>query len=276
MPIEYDQLGNVIHGGLEDLSSTARSAAEQSVYENAAKLPPMGERIVPGVPPGAELQIPPQPVVNVTDVQGRQPFDDMRVRILVPPKYISPLTSGGRDELLNLGGIIFPYVPTISCEFKADYTSANPMHSNFAINFYQRSSVTAISISGKFTVENRNDAVVYIATTHLLRSLTRMRSGGANSGDADSGAPPPVCRLYAHGDMMFNNVPVAITSFRMEMPDGVDYFTLTDDPYYGTTAIPMVSTIAISCMPMYSRDEMQAFSVSKYLTAADFRDRGYM
>lgn len=269
MPIEYDQLGNVIQGSLENLGLPPLTDTAKSIVA-------MGERTVPGVAPGAELSIVPQPVVNITDIQGRQPFDDMRVRILVPPKYITLLTSGSRNELLNLGGIIFPYIPQISCEFKADYTSANPMHSNFPVNFYQRSSVSAISISGKFTVENEKDAAVYIATTHLLRSLTRMRSGGASSGDADSGAPPPVCRLHAHGAMMFNNVPVAITSFRMEMPDGVDYFTLTNDPIYGTAAIPMVSTIAITCMPMYSRNEMQAFSVSNYVRTADFRNRGYM
>ena len=273
MPIEYDQLGNVIQGSLDNSNLLGLPPMTKAAQDMVAN---MGQRVVPGVSPGAEKPIPPQPVVNVTDIQGRQPFDDMRVRILVPPKYITPLTSGGKNELLNLSGIIFPYLPQIRCEFKADYASANPMHSNFSVNFYQRSNVSTISISGKFTVENQDDAIVYIATMHLLRALTRMRSGGASSGDADSGAPPPVCRLYAHGDMMFNNVPVAITSFRMEMPDGVDYFTLTDDAYYGTTAVPMISTIAISCMPMYSRDEMQAFSVSKYLTAADFRNRGYM
>lgn len=238
--------------------------------------PMFGERIVPGVAPGAELPIPPEPNINVTDAEGNTPTNDMRVRIKVPPKYISSLTAGSRSELSNLEGIIFPYLPSISCDFKADYTSSNPMHSNFAINFYQRSSIGSISISGKFSVENEKDAVTYIATTHLLRALTRMRSGGASSGDPDSGAPPPICRLFAHGYMMFNNVPVAISSFRQELPDGVDYFTITGHPTYGNTAVPMISTIAVTCTPMYSRDEMQAFSVSKYLNAADFRKRGYV
>jgi hypothetical protein len=148
-----------------------------------------------------------------------------------------------------------------------------PLHSNFPINFYQKSSVGNISISGKFSVESADDADMYISTTHLLKALTRMRSGGNQSGagrgatfsDPDSGAPPPVCRLFAHGEMMLHNVPVAISSYRIELPDSVDYFTLGGNSAYGTTSVPTISTIAITCIPMYSRSEMQRFSVTGYM-----------
>jgi hypothetical protein len=161
------------------------------------------------------------------------------------------------------------------------------MHSNFAINFYQRSSVGPISITGKFSVENEADAGAYISTVHLLKSLTRMRSGGAsNAGagrggntfsDSDSGAPPPVCRLDAHGEMGLNNVPVVISSYRIEMPDNVDYFTLPATSNYGATSVPTVSTIAITCLPMYSRNEMQRFSVTGYLTDSNwYKKQGFI
>jgi hypothetical protein len=229
-----------------------------------------------GLVPGAEK--PQLPLTNtiVIDRRGNKMGRDLRVKLYVPPKYLEPgsLTS----PLIPFGGIIFPYTPTISYEAKADYGASNPMHSNFPINFYQRSSTTAISINGKFTVQNTNDAKIYLATTHLLRSLVRMRSGGTNNGDKDSGAPPPVCRLDGYGFMVLDNVPVVITSYRVEMPDSVDYFTISSK-WIGndsdSSSVPTLSTIAIVCLPMYSREEMQKFSVTGYL-AGRYKNKGFI
>jgi hypothetical protein len=229
-----------------------------------------------GLVPGAEK--PQLPLTNtiVIDRRGNKMGRDLRVKLYVPPKYLEPgsLTS----PLIPFGGIIFPYTPTISYEAKADYGASNPMHSNFPINFYQRSSTTAISINGKFTVQNTNDAKIYLATTHLLRSLVRMRSGGTNNGDKDSGAPPPVCRLDGYGFMVLDNVPVVITSYRVEMPDSVDYFTISSN-WIGndsdSSSVPTLSTIAIVCLPMYSREEMQKFSVTGYL-AGRYKNKGFI
>jgi hypothetical protein len=261
MPSEYDQLGNI--GG---------AVPGTDIYGNpTGEEAPIGERIVPGVPPGAEPQMPEMPQVTFQDINGNLSKDDIRVRILVPPKYITEFLAGPNNELANIGGILFPYTPSISYEAKAEYAEAKPLHSNFSINFYQRSSIGNISISGKFSVENTDDAVIYLSTMHLLKSLTRMRFGL----DSDAGAPPPVCRLYANGDAMLHNVPVAITSYRIEMPDAVDYFTIFQNPRFGTTAVPTISTIAISCIPMYSRNEMQKFSVAAY-NDGSLRKQGYI
>jgi len=223
---------------------------------------PFGEREVPGVPRGAIPTRSPNTVVNYTDANGITLSEFSRVRIRVPLNYLNNYTMGRNSELGKLGGIIFPYTPSISYDVKADYTASNPLHSNFPINFYQRSSVGPISISGKFTVESAEDARVYLATIHLIKALTKMRSGGS-TGDEDSGAPPPICRLDAYGEML-KNVPVVITSLRVELPDSVDYYTTKDD-VTGQTSVPVISTIAITCLPMYSRAEMQSFSVDNYV-----------
>ena len=267
MAIEYDQLGNVIQGDQGDLPlSSARPAGTVK-----SPIVDFGERIVPGVPEGAEPEEPLPPQTTFQDINGNLSKDDLRVRILVPPKYITEFLAGPNNELANIGGILFPYTPSISYEAKAEYAEAKPLHSNFSINFYQRSSIGNITISGKFSVENTDDAIIYLSTMHLLKSLTRMRFGL----DSDAGAPPPVCRLYANGEAMLHNVPVAITSYRIEMPDGVDYFTIFQNDRFGTTAVPVVSTIAISCIPMYSRNEMQKFSVAAY-NDGSLRRQGYI
>lgn len=252
------------------------SAGEEAPEDETEPEPSFGERNVPGVAEGAEKPEFLPTVTKYFDATGNKipPVTDTRVRIRVPPKYLTRATSGVNNELSlsKLGGIIFPYTPSISYEVKADYSAQNPLHSNFAINFYQRSSVGPISITGKFSVENAADAGVYLATKHLLMALTRMRSGGGTGGDPDSGAPPPICRLDAYGEML-RNVPVAITSFRVELPDSVDYFITNNG--FGIHSVPTMSTIAITCLPMYSRDEMQKFSVTGYLNKS-YSNKGYI
>jgi hypothetical protein len=234
-----------------------------------------GRREINGIPNGAEREIAPRPSVVFTDITGNKMGQDLRVKIRVPPKYLTASTIGPNGELEKHRGIIFPFTPNISFDMKADYSSVNPIHSNFSINFYKGSSVGSISISGKFSVENKKDAYVYIATNNLLKSLTRMRFGGS-TGDEDSGAPPPICRLDAYGEMMLNNVPIAITSYKIDLPDSVDYFTLVDSDYYGLTSVPTVSTISITCLPVYSRKEMQGFSVTGYNRGNSTRLKGFI
>jgi hypothetical protein len=230
------------------------------------------------LPKGAIPFITPSATVNVTNAAGQKITKDQRVKIRVPNEYLVNLTQGtGNQRLGKLGGIVFPYTPSITYDQKADYTSQTPTHSNFAINFYQKSSITPITISGKFTVQNENDANVYLAVVHLLRSLTKMKAGGP-SGDSDSGAPPPVCRLDAYGPFMLDNVPVAISNFKIELPEGVDYFTTGrgSSKTYEQTSVPTVSTITISLVPMYSRAEMQKFSVQGWLGNSNIRKAGYL
>jgi hypothetical protein len=236
------------------------------------------ERTVPGVPAGAEKQSLFPNVTNMFDRKGNKLGDDLRVKIKVPAKYLD-----GICEPLTLhNGILFPYTPIMNYELKADYGTANPVHSNFTIYFYQRSSIGPISITGKFTVENEQDAIILAATIHCLKSLTRMRFGGAKSGDIDSGAPPPVCRLVGHGDSVLDNVPVVVSSFRLDLQDNIDYFTLRTNysKFAGQggdyiTSLPTISTLNITCLPVYSRNEMQNFSVTKYLNGA-FRGQGFI
>jgi hypothetical protein len=234
-----------------------------------------GKRVVPGVAPGAQRSSPEPTNFIFKDVTGKKLGQDLRVKIRVPSNYLTPINQGLSNELSTIGGIIFPYTPQISLEMSADYASMAPLHSNFSIYFYQRSKVGEIAINGKFTVENSKEAAIYIATTHLLRSLTRMRSGGL-TGDPDSGSPPPICRLDAYGEMMLKNVPVAIKSVRIELPEGVDYFTFKGANGYGPTSVPTVSTIAVTCIPIYSRNEMQNFSVSKYIGSSAAKSQGFI
>jgi len=229
-----------------------------------------------GVPDGAHPVPPAPPTVLLRDIFGNDQGKDLRAKLRVPIKYLTAVTKGGHnDALIRLGGIVFPYTPQIQIEHKAEYQSITPTHSNFPINFYNKSSIGNISIVGKFSVQNIDDAQVFVSTIHLLRSLTKMRFGGM-TGDPDSGSPPPVCRFDAYGEMIFENIPVAVSQFRIELPDNIDYFTFPGVPgVYEATSVPVISTLNITLTPMYSRGEMQDFSVVKYLNNG-LVGRGYL
>jgi hypothetical protein len=208
---------------------------------------------------------PPIPEVNVKGLNGRVKEKDNRVRILVPEKYVPQPA-----DLYNIGGIIFPYTPQITFETNAEYQALSPVHSNFIQQFYKNSSVSTISITGKFTVQNDRDAQNLLATHSLLRILTKMKFGT----DSNAGAPPPVCRLQAYGDQMLDNTPIVIRQFRLDLPEGVDYYTLYKTNSTRAVSVPVSSTVNILCLPVYSRQEIKDFSVDTWLAVG--RTNGYL
>ncbi len=258
------------------LSSIVDLSTNEVIEKSVNNKSFFSERTLNGIPAGAEKQPFYPSVTKVYDKNGNKLGDDLRVKLKVPQKYLD-----GMAEPLKLHqGILFPYTPIINYELKADYGTSSPVHTNFTIYFYQRSSIGPITITGKFTVGNEQDAIMLAATMHCLKSLTRMRFGGAKAGDIDSGAPPPVCRLSGHGDGILDNVPVVIQSYRIELPDNVDYFTLrTNSNNFAVgggdfiSSFPTITTINLTCLPVYSRNEMQDFSVTKYLNGS-FQGKG--
>jgi len=209
----------------------------------------------------------PKAPVNIKSVSGKSLSADKRVRIKVPNEYIY---TGVDYTLYNAGGIIFPYTPSISYDNKADYAAVTPTHSNYTQYFYKNSSVTDINIIGKFTVQNEADARTLLSTIHLLRILTKMRSGN----ETNSGAPPPVCRLYAYGQQILDQAPIVIKSFRMELPEAVDYFTLNKNTNSDQSSVPTFCTITVNCSVVYSRNEIQKFTVENWLKNG--RTGGYL
>lgn len=238
---------------LSERYAPADSSTEEYTKENRS-----------GVPAGAERDR------NVTKASAEwAETKDLRVIIRTPKSYLKGPAAGPSGILNDFGGILFPYTPTISYDTQAVYGSVNPVHSNYTQYFYKNSQVGQISISGKFTVQNEKEGKVWLGIVHLLRSLTKMRWGN----DADAGSPPPVCRLEAYGDFMLRNVPVVIANFKFDLPDNVDYMAVKGE--YKNTLVPTISTLSISLNVMYSRREMQEYSVDKWIQG-NLRGQGYL
>jgi len=194
---------------------------------------------------------------------------DLRVYIKVPARFVENVYA---PEVKQAGGILFPYTPSISYDSQASYGSVNPLHSNYTQHFFKNSSISNITISGKFTVQNEAEAAVWLTTVEISRLLVKMPFGK----DQNAGSAPPVCRLHAYGDWIFNNVPVAVTSFKFDLPDGVDYIARGYDGTGYHTMVPTVSTFSYTLIPMYSRQEIRDFSIDEWLTSPSHIGKGYL
>ena len=202
------------------------------------------------------------------------PAKDLRVKLRVPLEYLKGPTAGPANVLKKAGGILFPYTPSISMENKAEYSATSPIHSNYPLYYFKNGAVGPIQVTAKFTVQTEYDGAVLLGVIHLLRSLTKMKWGD----DVNAGSPPPVCRFDAYGDYMMNNVPVAVTSWRHDLPDNVDYITVgrpRSATTYGHSMVPTLSTIQMSLNVMYSRQEMLDYGVDKWLSGK-LKNRGYL
>lgn len=204
------------------------------------------------------------------------PAKDLRVKLRVPNEYITPgsPSAGPSDIIYKNGGILFPYTPSVSYDNKAEYADQSPTHSNYKQYFYKNSSVGPITVAGKFTVQNEFEGAVLLGTLHLLRSLTKMRFGD----DELAGSPPPVCRFDGYGDYMLYNVPVSLSSWRHEIPEGVDFITVGrpgSSGIYGHSLVPAISTINMELNVMYSRREMLTHNIPSWLSG-NLRYKGYL
>ena len=291
--------GPIVKSGLiatvksPDQTNPSQSDAETARLLSQNNQPGKVSGIVPAVDSLAlnEVIVPPDPPVSAsttsedrvsrmlanktvaTQVVPNWGKGDHRARLRIPSSYLVGIAAGPNNELKNNGGIIFPYTPNIGQSYKAEYASQNVMHSNYTPRFYKNSSVSDISLTAKFTVQNEKEACIFLATMHLLRVLTKMKFGD----DANAGSPPPVCRLMALGDLGFDNAPVAIGEVKLDFNDTVDYIeTGNSIKSYGKTFVPVISTVTLTLIPIYSRNEMQKFTVKGWLDSNTSRLKGYL
>lgn len=177
---------------------------------------------------------------------------------------------------LTKNKMVFPYTPTILLQHSANYSSVAPLHNNYPYFAYQNSQVNEIVITGQFFVQNELDAQYWVACLHYLRSVTKM-DFGANS---ETGAPPPIVKLNGYGDYVFNNVPVVITTFTVDLPNEVDYIatgikgvTLGAATEYSWA--PAESQFSVSCQPIYSRNKQSKFSYNDFVQGNNI-GQGYL
>jgi len=184
---------------------------------------------------------------------------DWRVRLSLP-RNSAFMGSALLQKLSATNGLVFPYTPTVILQHSANYDVVEPVHTNYPFYAYKNSRVDNMSIVGDFTVENADEGLYWIAAVHYLRSITKMSYGNTSN----SGSPPPIVKLNGYGDYVFNNVPVIVNQFTVELGPDVDYIHCPGVGPNGTYA-PTRSQIAITVTPIYSRRSIEKFSLDQYV-----------
>jgi hypothetical protein len=161
---------------------------------------------------------------------------DWRVRLRLAPqaKYLYNAPNPGIMQPLQItDGIIFPYTPSISTVYKANYNSYDLTHSNYRGYFYQNSSVDPITVTGMFTAQSTVEANYLLAVITFFKSVTKMFYGQ----DAQRGAPPPLTYFTGLGEYQFNEHPCLVSQFNYTLPADVDYIRAGSPNQLGTNQI---------------------------------------
>lgn len=234
---------------------------------------------------------------------------DWRVRLALAPgsNYLyNAKPPGILQPLYETKGVIFPYTPSITVNYAANYEGTSLIHTNYKIYQYQNSSVDQVQITCEFTAQDVKEANYVLAVIHFFRTMTKMFYG--QDKDPKNGTPPPLCYLYGMGGYQFDALPLAISGFNYSLPQDVDYIKTTGaspagtpqpsvmnsasmpsrlgpniqpggtgaKPSYGsspkqdseaTTWVPTKIQLSVTCLPIMSRNQVSNnFSVRDYAT----------
>jgi hypothetical protein len=143
----------------------------------------------------------------------------VKLRLAPGADYLYNAPEPGILNPLKGTGIIFPYTPTISTSYKANYGSYDLTHSNYKGYYYQSSSVEPVTLSCPFTAQSTAEAEYLLAVIHFFKSVTKMFYGQ----DPQRGTPPPLVYLTGLGEYQFNEHPCVVQSFTYDLPVDVDY-----------------------------------------------------
>ena len=149
-----------------------------------------------------------------------------------PPGILAPLAA--------TEGVIFPYTPTITTSYSANYEQYDLTHSNYRGIFYKNSRVGDITVRGTFTAQDTTEANYLLAVIHFFRSVTKMFYGQ----DAQRGTPPPICFLNGFGQHQFSNHSCVVSSFNYTLPNDVDYIRANGPNNFGLNLANRANPIA--------------------------------
>ena len=239
--------GGNLAGGLMKTAGAVSAAA--GMVNNVLSL-----KRAANLPEGAEVFVPQGEAMQLTVAN----LDDWRVRIDCEWSIFNSLLF---QQLKDTGGVVWPYLPSVTVSTKAEYSTIPITHGNYAQYSYKNSVVDDITISGEFSCETNEEGAYWIAATTFFKTATKMFFGQG----ALAGNPPIICKLSGYGSSIFKNVPVVIKSFSVDLKDDVNYIRC--EPSYDTadyTWVPTLSTITVVVAPVYTRQGLRKFNLQNY------------
>jgi hypothetical protein len=245
--------GIALISGIKAIGSGIQSAIS-GIQEAAGQVDNLLSKVrAKNLPSGGEVY------KEVSRTQVRSVVDlDWRIRLNFD--FTKVFGSKIFEPLGKTSGLVWPFIPRVSIGYRANYSSVEPVHNNFPFQAYKNSAVDDVQISGEFSVQTADDAAYWIAATHFLKTATKMFYG---TGNAElTGNPPIICRLSGYSSFVFNDVPVVIKSYQVELPEDVDYINVVLN---GTNHwVPTLSTVSVTVAPVYNRERLRKFSLKDF------------
>ena len=178
---------------------------------------------------------------STSDKADFKQAEDWRVRLSLAPSanYLYKAAKPG-DILFPLkatNGVVFPYTPQITVNYKANYDPSDLTHTNYKILMYKNSAVEDVQITCDFTAQDTQEANYLLAVIHFFRSATKMFYGQDGKSGPRAGTPPPLVYLSGFGAYQFDNHPLVLTNFSFSSPTDVDYIRAGISETWGGQAI---------------------------------------
>lgn len=163
---------------------------------------------------------------GIPDASTGQPFTTNSVHgvVSLKPKVGNPFPLEGiLDPLVQDGGLIFPYTPTLQIGHAANYGTYDITHTIYQPQYYISTQSPSISITANFTANDINEARHTAAAIQFLKTCTKSDFGEQRSTTA--GTPPPILnlRVYGRNALHAKVTPVIVRSMNYTMPEDVNY-----------------------------------------------------
>lgn len=156
--------------------------------------------------------------------QGRNPFP--LTGLLAP--LAGSTQSGPAGQMISpdyMGGVTFPFTPTMQIGHQASYGTYDATHTVYAPNYYINTPSPTISITANFASNDLEEAAYTAAAIQFFKSCTKPDYGMSAKLRATAGTPPPILILKAYGKNALHSesTPVIIRSFNYTMQEDVNY-----------------------------------------------------
>ncbi len=213
----------------------------------------------------------------VPQASASSAMPDMRIKL--SPLHPNDVFQSGIMNVLSggVGGVLFPYTPTVAFSQAVNYMDVQLVHSNTDYAAYTRTPSVTISITGKFTVQSQQEGIYALACLHFLRVVSKCYFGVADAASNKAGLPPPVLLLNGYGNYMFNNLRVVLKNHSWSFDDTTDGINITipgsgigvNRAAQGYARLPAMFSVTCELMVVQTPQRMRnTFSFDKFASGA--------
>jgi len=194
--------------------------------------------------------------------------NDQKARLVVKDIANTTMFDEGILQYLRpMGGVVFPYSPTIQISHGASYGAYDTPHSIYQSQYFAHTTNPTISLQATFTAQDTADMAMSAAALQFFKSATKMDFGRSAKAFQTAGAPPPVLLFSAYGALHFKNTPVVVTSFNYALTESEDYVSFEDE-IMGVTSVPVMWLASLELQVQVTPTRQKDFDLRAYRSGA--------